>query len=110
MPQPIHAFAFADDDGHDVGCRAAAIDAEAAESRMKVIGVFPKLPTEFRLAHADFKRCERRRDAEGPQRKKTKIGVLKKAQLFERLTRSRHKSSQRAERFRKRSVNKRNAI
>src|SRR4029434_6061110 len=110
MAQPIHAFALADDDGHDVGCRAAGIDAEAAESRMKVIGVFPKLPAEFRLAHADFKRFERRRDDDGRQRTRINIGMRIKAQIFERLTRPRHKSSQRAERFRKRSVNKRNAI
>src|SRR5207302_6339132 len=41
MTEPIHPFAIADDNRHDVGCRSSGVDAETAQLSVKVIGVLP---------------------------------------------------------------------
>src|ERR1043166_6747668 len=110
MPKAIHALSVTDDDRHHIGCRCSAIESKDSKLRVKVIGVFPKLRAQFRLAGAEFERFENCCNHHGRQRTRINIWMGIEPQVLQRLLRARDKTSQRAEGFGKRPVNERDAI
>src|SRR6266446_9864987 len=62
VSEPIHAFSITDDNGHHVGCRCSGIETEPLELCVEVIGVFPKLRTQFWLTGAELQRLQNGRD------------------------------------------------
>src|SRR5437870_10547918 len=110
MPKPIHPLSIADDDRHHIGCRCSAIESKASKLRVELISVFPKLRTQFRLTGAELQRLQNGRDHYWRQCTGVNIRMRIETQVLQRLFRARHKTSQRAERFRERSIKERDAI
>src|SRR5207249_7917457 len=78
--------------------------------RVKVIGVFPKLRTQFRLTGAELQRLQNGRDHYRRQCTGVNIRMRIETQVLQRLFRARNKTSQRAERLGERSIKERDAI
>src|SRR5437868_1124103 len=77
---------------------------------MEVIGVLPKLLTQFWLTGAEFQRFEDGRNYHRRQCTRINVRMRVKAQILQRLSRTGNKTSERAERFRERAVNKRDLL
>src|SRR5437016_9630931 len=73
MPNPVHALAISYDDWHYVRCRCSGVETQAFKLRLEIIGVFPKLGTQFRLTGAELQRLENGRDHHG--RKRTGVNI-----------------------------------
>src|SRR5207244_9697849 len=110
MPKPIHPLSITNDDRHHIGCRCSAIESKASKLRVKVIGVFPKLRTQFRLTGAELQRLQNGRDHYRRQCTGVNIRMRIETQVLQRLFRARNKTSQRAERLGERSIKDREPI
>src|SRR5438552_5918882 len=85
MPNPVHALAISYDDWHYVRCRCSGVETQAFKLRLEIIGVFPKLGTQFRLTGAELQRLENGRDHHGRKRTGVNIRVRVEAQILQRL-------------------------
>jgi hypothetical protein len=110
MPKPIHALTIGDDDGHHVRCRFSGVEPQASKLRMEVIGILPKLHTQFRLAGAKLQRLENGRDHHWRQRTRVNIRMRVEPQVLQRLFRTGDEASQRAERLRESSIQQRDTV
>ena len=64
------------------------------ELRVEIIGVFPKLRAEFRLADADLERLAKfGRDHDGGQRAGIDVGMRVEAQILQRLAATRDETA-----------------
>ena len=76
----------------------------------KIIGVFPEPRSSLRLARRDLDRFQNCPDHDRRKRAGVDVGMRVEAKIIERLGTARDKSAQRAECFRERAVDERNAI
>src|SRR5207249_4033650 len=110
VTEPIHALTIGDDDGHHVSCRFSGVEAQASKLRMEVIGILPKLRTQFRLGGAEFERLENGRDHHRRQRTRVDIRMRVEPQILQCLFRTGDEASQRAKSLRESSIKQRDAV
>src|SRR6266496_1162605 len=104
MPKPIHALSISNDDGHHIRCRCSGVEPEDLKLRMEIIGILPKLRTQFRLTGAELQCFQNGRDHHRRQRTGINVRMRVKTQILQRLPRTGDKASERAESFRERPV------
>src|SRR5215471_8381780 len=110
VPKPIHALSISDNDKHHIRYRCAGIEPEAFKLRVKVIGILPKLRTQFWLTCAELQRFENGCDHHRRQRTRVNIRMRVETQILQRLLRTGYEPSERAESFGEGPINKRDAI
>src|SRR6266576_4327429 len=104
MPQPIHALSISNDNGHHIRCRCSGVEPEGIKLRMEIIGVLPKLRTQFRLAGAELQCFQNGRDHHRWQRTGINVRMRVETQVLQCLLRTSNKASERAESFGERPI------